>query len=224
MLRRALLQTAVVAVLFGLLLFLPAGRLDWGQAWAFIALFVASSAAMAAGLARTDPDLLRERTSVSGGRGLRPWDRVFFVLLQIGIVTWFVAMGWEARRQAPAWGVAGQALGGAMQVGCMWIAWLTFRVNSFAAPAVQVQTDRAQAVIQTGPYAVVRHPMYAGALLWMFGTPLLLGSRWGFIGSALVALLVAARAVGEEKVLVAGLAGYDDYRRKVRFRLLPGVW
>ena len=111
-----------------------------------------------------------------------------------------------------------------MQMACMWVAWLTFRVNSFAAPAVQVQSDRAQEVIQTGPYALVRHPMYAGALLWMLGAPLLLGSRWGFIGSALMILLVAGRAVGEEKVLAAELAGYDAYRRKVRFRLLPGVW
>ena len=224
MLGRALVQTAVIAVLFGLMLFPPAGRLDWWQAWAFIALFAVSSVAMAAGLARTDPDLLRERTSVSGGRGLRPLDRAFFALLPVGVVGWFVGMGWEARLHAPAWGLAGQALGGAMQMACMWVAWLTFRVNSFAAPAVQVQSDRAQEVIQTGPYALVRHPMYAGALLWMLGAPLLLGSRWGFIGSALMILLVAGRAVGEEKVLAAELAGYDAHRRKVRFRLLPGVW
>lgn len=224
MLGRAIAQTAVLAMIFGLMLFLPAGRLEWPQAWAFIALFVVSSVGMACGLALTDPDLLKERTSVSGGRGLKSWDRVFFALLPIGVVAWFVGMGWEARSNPPAWGFAGQILGGVMQMTCMWVAWRTFRENSFAAPAVQVQTDRAQEVIQTGPYALVRHPLYAGAMLWMIGTPLLLGSRWGLIGSALLILLVAVRAVGEEKVLAEGLAGYDDYRRKVRFRLLPGVW
>jgi protein-S-isoprenylcysteine O-methyltransferase Ste14 len=224
MLGRAIAQTAVIAVIFGLMLFVPAGRLDWPQAWAFIALFVISSVAMATGLARTDPALLKERTSVSGGRGLKSWDRVFFALLPIGVVAWFVGMGWEARANPPAWGLAGQVLGGVMQMACMWVAWRTFRENSFAAPAVQVQTDRAQEVIQTGPYALVRHPLYAGALLWMIGTPLLLGSQWGLIGSALMILLVAVRAVGEEKVLSEGLAGYDAYTRKVRFRLLPGVW
>lgn len=224
MLAKAIIQTVVLAVLFGAMLFAPAGRLDWWQAWAFIALFVASSVAMATALAMTDPDLLKERTSVSGGRTLQPWDRVFFALLPIGVVGWFVGMGWEARLGPPAWGLAGQVLGGAMQMACMWIAWLTFRVNSFAAPAVQVQSDRAQQVIQTGPYALVRHPMYAGAVLWMSGTPLLLGSRYGLIGSALLILLVAVRAVGEEKVLAEGLAGYAEYRRKVRFRLVPGVW
>lgn len=111
-----------------------------------------------------------------------------------------------------------------MQMACMWICWQTFRVNSFAAPAVQLQNDRNQVVIQSGPYALVRHPMYAGALLWMVGTPLLLGSRWGLIGSALLILLVAVRAVAEEKVLAEGLEGYADYRAKVRFRLVPGVW
>lgn len=221
---KAVVQTNVVALLFGAMLFLPAGRLHWWQAWTFIALFAASSVAMAAGLARTDPDLLKERTSVSGGRGLKPWDRVFFALLPLTVVGWFVGMGWEARTNPPAWGIAGQTLGGAMQMACMWVAWKTFRVNSFAAPAVQVQADRAQEVIQTGPYALVRHPMYAGAMLWLIGTPLLLGSRYGFIGSVLAILLVAVRAVGEEKVLVEGLAGYADYRKKVRWRLVPYVW
>lgn len=224
MLGRAIAQTAVIAVIFGLMLFLPAGRLDWPQAWAFIALFVILSVAMAVGLARTDPDLLKERTSVSGGRGLRGWDRMFFALLLLGIPAWFIGMGWEARMNPPAWGWAVQAVGGVMAMTCMAIAWRTFRENSFAAPAVQVQTDRQQRVIDTGPYAVVRHPLYAGATLWMLGTPVMLGSRWGLVGSAAMILLVALRSIGEERVLAEELAGYDDYRRKVRYRLLPGVW
>jgi len=221
---RAVVQTLVLAVVFGLLLFLPAGTLDWPQAWAFIALFVVSSVAMAAALARHDPALLRERTSVSGGRGLKRWDRVFFALLPITFLAWFAAMGWEARLRPPAWGLAGQAVGGLMIVSCMWIAWLTFRENSFATPAVQVQGDRGQEVIQTGPYALVRHPLYAGALLWMLGAPLLLGSTVGFAGSVAMIALVAVRAVGEERVLVEELPGYAAYRGKVRWRFVPGVW
>ncbi|WP_331082843.1 isoprenylcysteine carboxylmethyltransferase family protein [Phenylobacterium sp.] len=221
---RAIAQTAVIAVLFGLMLFFPAGRLDWPQAWVFIVLFVVTSVAMAYGLARTDPALLKERTSVSGGRGLRGWDRVFFTVLLLGVPAWFIAMGWEARLNPPAWGWPVQAVGGAMALTCMAIAWRTFRENSFAAPAVQVQTDRQQHVIDTGPYAVVRHPLYAGATLWMLGTPMLLGSRIGLVGGAAMILLVALRSIGEERVLSKELAGYDDYRHKVRFRLLPGVW
>ena len=224
MLAKAFVQTAVIAVLFGLMLFVPAGRLAWPQAWVFIGLFVLTSLAMATALAIADPALLRERTSVSGGRGLRPWDRAFFALLAVGVPAWFVAMGLEARFAPPVWGWAGQALGGAMILACMWIAWRTFRENSFAAPAVQVQSDRAQEVIQTGPYAFVRHPLYAGATLWMIGAPLLLGSRIGLVGSVAMILLVALRAIGEERVLTEELTGYDAYLRKVRFRLLPGVW
>jgi len=79
-------------------------------------------------------------------------------------------------------------------------------------------------VASTGPYAVVRHPMYACALLFFIGTPLLLGSLWGLLGLVVFVPLLAARALGEEAVLLEGLPGYRDYAAKVRFRLLPGVW
>lgn len=222
--RKAVVQTIVMAALFGLLLFGSAGRLDWPQGWAFIVVFAACSIAVAGALARSDPELLKERTSISGGRGLRPWDRVFFGLLTAIFLIWFVGMGLEARFGPPAWGWPLQALGAALLCACMGIAWRTFQENRYAAPAVQVQADRGQEVIQTGPYAIVRHPLYAGALLWMVGAPLLLGSAWGFLGSAAMAVLVGARAVGEERVLIQGLDGYAAYCRKVRWRFVPGVW
>jgi protein-S-isoprenylcysteine O-methyltransferase Ste14 len=151
-------------------------------------------------------------------------DRLLFLLIFAAFVAWFAAMGFEARFAAPAWGPLGQALGATLILACMWIAWRTFRENSFATPDVRVQAERGQRVISTGPYAVVRHPLYAGAVLWMVGAPLLLGSRWGFIGAAVLIALMAQRALEEEKVLAEGLAGYGDYRRKVRFRFVPGVW
>ena len=221
---RMLVQNVAFLTLLGLLLFLPAGRLDWIQAWAFLAVLGTTSAAVGFALARHDPALLRQRMTLPVGREIKPWDRVYFVLLFLGFLVWFALMGLEARYTPAAWGLAGQVLGGVLTIACMWIAWLTFRENSFATPAVRVQAERGQKVISTGPYALVRHPLYAGANLWMIGTPLMLGSRWGLIGSALMILLIAVRAVGEEKVLAEGLAGYDDYRRRVRFRLLPGVW
>lgn len=224
MIARMLVQNVGFLILVGLLLFLPAGRLDWVQAWAFLALFGTVNLAVGFALARHDPELLRERMTLPVGREIKPWDRVYFMLLLLGFLAWFALMGLEARYNPPAWGLAGQAVGGALTVACMWIAWLTFRENSFATPAVQVQADRGQHVISTGPYALVRHPLYAGANLWMIGMPLMLGSRWGLIGSALMIVLVAIRAIGEEKVLAEGLAGYDDYRRRVRYRLVPGLW
>ncbi len=96
--------------------------------------------------------------------------------------------------------------------------------NSFAATTIRLQTERGQTVIATGPYAVVRHPLYASTLLFMVGAPLLLGSLWGLLGLAVFIPLLGARALSEEALLTPNLAGYADYVRKVRFRLVPGVW
>lgn len=224
MIARMLVQNMVFLGVVGVLLFAPAGRIDWMQAWAFMGLFLVVSMAVGLALLKHDPDLLRERMTMPVRREMKPFDRAYTLLLLLGFFAWFALMGLEARYNPPAWGLAGQALGGVLVVACMWISWLTFRENSFATPTVQIQTERGQHVISTGPYALVRHPLYAGANLWMVGLPLMLGSRWGLIGSALMILLVAIRAVGEEKVLVEGLPGYADYCRKVRFRVLPGVW
>jgi protein-S-isoprenylcysteine O-methyltransferase Ste14 len=224
MIVKMLVQNALYLAALGALLMVPAGRIEWPQAWAFLAVLGVSGLTVGFGLARTDPDLLRERMTLPTSRQQRPWDRAYFLVLVVGCLAWFVAMGVEARFTPPAWGLAGQTLGAVLIAACMWVAWLTFRENSFATPDVRIQAERGQHVISTGPYALVRHPLYAGAALWMLGTPLLLGSRWGLLGGVLMIVLVAIRALGEEKVLVEGLPGYEDYRRKVRFRLLPGVW
>ena len=99
-----------------------------------------------------------------------------------------------------------------------------FLENSFAAPVVRVQTERAQKLIDTGPYALVRHPMYAGALLYLVGTPLLLGSWLGLAAVPLILLGLAPRAVLEERMLKRDLPGYADYMARVRYRLIPGIW
>ena len=96
--------------------------------------------------------------------------------------------------------------------------------NSFAASTIEVQVERGQQVISTGPYAVVRHPMYAYTILLILGAPLLLGSLWGLAGLVVLVPLLGARALGEEALLREGLPGYGDYAGKVRFRLVPGVW
>ncbi len=98
------------------------------------------------------------------------------------------------------------------------------RENSFAAPVVKIQKERAQTVISTGPYAFVRHPMYFGMLFLFPGMALLLGSWWGVVVAFVLVLLLCARIPLEEKVLRAGLDGYDAYTRRVRYRLLPGLW
>lgn len=224
MLMKMAAQTLPLAVIV-LLLFVPAGSLDWPQAWVFLALFIGFGVAIGLWLKKTNPDLLAERMKSPMSAAQKPRDRAVMGAILLGMGGWLVFMGLDARRfgwsHTPLWA---QALGAALIVGAF-IGWIwVLRANSFAAVEVRLQRERGQTVISTGPYAVVRHPMYAYALLLMIGTPLLLGSLWGLIGLVLLMPLLAARALGEEAMLMDGLPGYREYAAKVRFRLLPGLW
>jgi len=99
-----------------------------------------------------------------------------------------------------------------------------FRENSFAAAVVKVQSERGHHVISTGPYALVRHPMYTSALVFFVGSALLLGSWWGVAMTPVFAILFGIRTRIEENTLTTGLPGYADYAARVRYRLVPGVW
>jgi protein-S-isoprenylcysteine O-methyltransferase Ste14 len=100
----------------------------------------------------------------------------------------------------------------------------SYRHNPFASALVRIQRERKQRVVSTGVYGFVRHPMYLGAILMMLGVPLLLGSCWGALLGAAFTLLLAARIVGEEKMLIRELDGYEEYKKKVKYRLVPFVW
>ena len=102
------------------------------------------------------------------------------------------------------------------------VIFLVFRENTYASSIVEVAEN--QKVISTGPYALVRHPMYVGAILIFFATPLALGSWWAFIPAIIVSTMIAVRLIDEERFLAANLPGYDDYRRQVHYRLIPGLW
>jgi protein-S-isoprenylcysteine O-methyltransferase Ste14 len=134
-------------------------------------------------------------------------------------------MGLDARRwhtsdvPAPV-----NVAGGALVIAGFLATCLVFRENSFAAPIVRHQTERGQRVIDTGPYAVVRHPMYASAILYLVGMPLLLGSWYGLAMVPLIVAGIAPRAVLEERLLERELPGYAGYVTRVRYRLIPGVW
>jgi len=220
-----LAHSLAFVVLLGLLLFLPAGTLAWPQPWVFIALFVGCSEAIGIWLKRSDPDLLAERMKSPINADQKRGDRAVMGALLVAFCGWFVFMAIDARRfgwsHTPLWA---QALGAALITGAFY-GWVTvLRANSFAAATVRLQPERGQTVISTGPYAVVRHPMYAYAVLLMIGAPLLLGSLWGLLGMVFFLPLLAARVRGEEVMLLNGLPRYRDYATKVRFRLLPRVW
>ena len=121
--------------------------------------------------------------------------------------------------QVPIWV---QAVGAVLIALCMYVFYLTFRENTFAAPVVKIQAERGHQVVTTGPYALVRHPMYAGALLLFIGIPLLLGSWYGLAGALVMMALLVTRIVMEERTLTNELPGYREYAARVRWRLATG--
>jgi protein-S-isoprenylcysteine O-methyltransferase Ste14 len=225
MLLRLIGRCFLGAAFLGLVLFIPAGTMAWPQAWIFVALFTGCSLATAVWMGRTDPDLLAARMRSPMSADQKPRDRVLMAVLLVVFWGWFVFIALDARRygwsHVPVWA---QVVGAALVVAAFagWVGVL--RANRFAAVDVRLQHERGQTVASTGPYAAVRHPMYAFAVLLMIGAPLLLGSLWGLLGLLLLMPLFALRALSEEAMLMEGLAGYRDYAAKVRFRLVPGVW
>ena len=225
MLRRLLIQSvATLAVMAGLL-FGAAGTLDWPGAWAFFAETSVGGALLGRWLWRHDPALLRERLALPIQRGQALWDRVFVISVLVLWCGWFALMGLDRGRWRLAPMPMPMAVAGALLIAAgLAVSWQTFRANSFAAPVVRVQTERGHAVASTGPYRFVRHPMYAGAILYLVGSPLLLGSWLGLLTVPLLIAGFALRIGYEEDVLRRELAGYEDYMKRVRWRLVPGVW
>jgi protein-S-isoprenylcysteine O-methyltransferase Ste14 len=225
LMRKFVLRTSIWLLFIAVLLFASAGTLAWLGAWIYLAFAVAVSVAGGLWLYRRDPGLLAERLGGLFQREQKGWDKIFMMAMFALWLSWLVLMGFDAKRfhwsHVP---FVVQMLGFGLMVVANYIIALTFRENSYAAPVVKIQKERGHQVISTGPYAYVRHPMYAGVLFYMIGTPLLLGSWWGLAGSALIIALVAVRAVLEERTLVAELEGYAGYAARVRYRLVPYLW
>jgi len=223
---RAKMYFALVAefVVFAAILFGAAGRLDWWEGWAFLAVFFGCAFAVSEWVLQRDPALMAERLGSPVQQGQPVWDRLFLPVVGLVFLGWLVLMGLDARygwSDVPAWL---EIVGGAAIVAGFGIVAQVFAENTFLAPVVKVQTERAHRLIATGPYAFVRHPMYAGAVVLLLGSGLLAGSWWATVGSLLIVGAIAIRAVLEERLLTASLAGYADYAARVRYRLVPLVW
>ena len=217
------LQLTLWTLFNAVVTFLADGTLAYPGCWAMNEMFGGGGVVMVAWLSRRSPQLLRERMSPPIQKHQERWDRIWLSLFILAFLVWFAFMPWDAARRyftaVPLWL---QAVGGLLIVanyaGTFW----TFNANTFAAPVVKIQ--EGQTVIDTGPYALVRHPMYASALLLFLGMPLLFGSWSGLWGTAVLGIALAWRSVREETVLRRQFANYDDYSRRVRYRLVPLVW
>lgn len=217
-----ILQNLVWVILLGVVLFWPAGTLAYPGGWLFVAVMLVGGVWLSLWLYKRDPALLKKRLGGAVQEGQKPWDRVFLLSFIVVFMGWMAFMAWDARQHAfvfPAWA---QALGTLGFIAGLSGGYFTFRENSYAAPVVSIQEGHR--VIDTGVYAYVRHPMYAGAVLYLIGMPLMLGSWWGLVLTPFLILGIAWRAVNEENTLRAELPGYDEYAKRVRYRFAPGVW
>lgn len=218
-----ILRPVAFLVFFVGLTFLVAGRLDYWPGWVFNGANV-FFLLLTVVLLRDRKDLIRER--LKPGAGVKPWDKVYrlmttplyFVMFILSVLDG-ARFHWEPRVPVAAMAAAGAvfALGQSIFV------WAK-AVNRFFSSVVRIQADRGQAVCADGPYRFVRHPGYLGGLLYTLATPPLLGSFWGLVPAALALAPLLWRTAMEDKALRAELAGYEDYARRVRFKLVPRVW
>lgn len=218
-------QTVFWLGVMGVMLLAGADDTAWPQAWALLILFVIGSGLIGLWLLRHDRALLAARLGRLSQPGQPLWDKLFLLLFTALWLGWLWLMG----RDAKVWRISPMPLGFNLAGGMLIVAGFlgvarAFKENSFAAPVVRVQTERRQRVIDTGPYARVRHPIYAYSLCFFLGIPMLLGSGLGMLGAAAMMLGLMARTVREDDMLADRLAGYDEYRARVRYRLIPGIW
>jgi protein-S-isoprenylcysteine O-methyltransferase Ste14 len=204
------------------LIFLPARTLDYWQGWIYLGLFAACCALTTASLLKRDPGLVARRLEVGPRAEREPAQKRIQLLASLCLCALYIV---SALDYGGAWSFMPTSVvlvGDLFTVLGFAVMYRVFRENSFAAATVTVEAG--QRVISSGPYARVRHPMYAGALLLFLGTPLALGSWWGLAVFIPTVAVLIARLQDEEQFLTRNLAGYSDYCRRVPFRLVPGVW
>ena len=204
----------------GLLFFLPAGTLRFWEAWVYIAILFIPMTIVLTYFLKHDPEVLERRMR------LKEKERVQKKIIIAADVLFLVAIlliGFDRRWDWSTVPVALVIVSEAIVLAGYGIFIWVIRANRYLSRTVEVDAD--QKVITTGPYAVVRHPMYAGVLLLYLFTPIALGSFWAMIPFVIMAAAVfPGRILNEEKVLLRDLTGYKEYMKKTRFRLIPGIW
>lgn len=217
-----LIRTAVWLATLWLCLFASAMTLNWPLGWAW---FLTYATFVIAAFLVIDHELLRER--ILPGAGAK---RIDMLLATAGAVALYpctlTAAGWEFRIRGPESSISNGASLAALvlfAVGYV-IAFWAMRANPFFSTFVRIQTDRGHHVIKGGPYAWVRHPGYTGTLIAHLAIPIALGSLWAIVPAIVGCVIFVVRTAVEEQILQRELSGYEEYRRQVRWRLLPGVW
>lgn len=222
--RRFLIKAIASIPLTAAVLFVSAGTVRWPMAWAYLGISGANVAFSLLFIMPRHADLMAERSRMQPGT--KKWDAILAPVAAVGTTlgTMVVSgldyrLGWTP--EVSGWGIAmGVVL---VALACVLINW-AMAVNRFFAATVRIQTDRGHTVCSDGPYRYVRHPGYAGWLLLAAGQPLMMGSVWALVVTGVSFVAIVLRTWLEDTTLARELAGYDDYRQRVRYRLIPGVW
>jgi protein-S-isoprenylcysteine O-methyltransferase Ste14 len=205
-----------------LLLFLPAWSLDYWEAWVFLFVFFSSVLVITLYFLKKDPGLIENRLRAGPAAEKEKSQKMIQWLAGIFFVLVFIVSGTDHRlgwsEVPPSLVIAGDIL---VILG-LYIVFLVFRENRYTSGVIEVGKD--QELISTGPYAIVRHPMYAGAFVMLLGVPISLGSWWAFFFIFLLFAAIAGRLLHEEKFLSIHLPGYAEYCGKTRYRLIPFIW
>ncbi len=213
---------AFLLLVLGLALFLSAGSLSFWQAWVYLAVFGACTLLITLYLMRYDQRLLASRVQAGPVAETQKSQQVIQSLASLAFIGLFIVAGLDRRFGWSNVPPVVSLLADAVVALGFWVVFRVFRENSYTSATIEVADE--QRVITTGPYSVVRHPMYAGASLLLLASALALGSWAALPLALLVILVVAVRLLDEEKFLTASLPGYDAYRRHVRYRLVPFIW
>ncbi len=216
----------MTVVFFPAVTLLLGGDWRWLEGWIFGLWFSTMVLSIVLYMYFKDPALLAERRKAPGSDNQKGWDKyVMYLIYALGI-GWLILMPLDAKRfgWSPAFPAWLKIVGGLALLPALYLIYRTTVENTFMSTMVRVQTERKQRVISTGVYGFVRHPLYLGCILMMLGAPLLLGSIVGLIITLIGLAVLVGRIIGEERVLVNELEGYEEYEKKVRYRLIPLVW
>ncbi|HWP97304.1 MAG TPA: isoprenylcysteine carboxylmethyltransferase family protein [Syntrophomonadaceae bacterium] len=212
--------------LFPAFILFLAGDWFWIEGWIFSIWFLVMTLSIGIYLQLNDPALLAERQKVHADNQ-KGWDKYFIWVAYLSSVVWIIIMPLDAKRYGwttiyfPVWL---KVIGGVALLPALFFLFRSVADNTFASTLVRIQTDRKQHVISTGVYGIVRHPMYLGNTFMLVGAPLMMGSSYGLMLGLISIFLMAGRIIGEERMLVNELEGYEEYKKKVRYRLIPFIW
>jgi len=219
---KRLLQISVSTLAQAAALFTASGRLGWVMAWAYVAVIVAIPVINTPIVLRKNPDLIAERAQV---KDTRVWDKVIILCVTLLLYVTLIVAGLDVRfGWSPLIALPIQLLALVfVVVGYGLLSWALV-TNKFFSGVARIQKERGHTVVSEGPYRYMRHPGYLGMIMALLAMPFLLGSLWALIPAELATNGYVARTALEDRMLREELVGYKDYARRVRYRLLPGVW